>query len=231
MLTRFYIAGPMAGLPNHNYPAFFDAEVALEEYLIRYGKLTRDQFLIYNPATFRHQDHALSWEQCLKEDIPTLVKCDIVLLLEGWQLSKGAQLEKFIASHLGLRVYELKEYFQSVDYNCFSKDVISLRTMAWSNINFDLLYNQVVNWQFATFGKRSNPKPPIHHLAKEVNELLENPTDLSEYADCFFLLFNAAAEAGYTSEQLLIAIADKLEVNRKRKWGKADSDGVVEHIK
>lgn len=103
--------------------------------------------------------------------------------------------------------------------------------MSDSKPDFNQLFNSVTDWQFATFGKRSNPKPPIHHLLKEVNELLENPSDLSEYADCFFLLFNAAAEAGYTSEHLLKAIADKLEVNRKRKWGKADSNGVVEHIK
>lgn len=100
-----------------------------------------------------------------------------------------------------------------------------------AKITFEQLFTEITIWQQKTFGKRTDPRPPIHHLEKEIKELLENPTDLLEYADCFILLFNAADIAGYSAEDLLNGIRQKFEINQERKWGKADSNGVVLHVK
>jgi hypothetical protein len=76
-----------------------------------------------------------------------------------------------------------------------------------------------------------DPRGAISHLKKEVDELYDTPFDLTEYADCAMLLFDACQIAGYTPEQLLEAVAVKLEINKNREWGEPDENGVVEHVR
>ncbi len=85
-------------------------------------------------------------------------------------------------------------------------------------------------WSDETFGKR-NPTAPLYHLKKEVNELIEAPYDIEEYADGFLLLIDAARIAGHTMEDIGLAMMDKFDKNRHRKWGKPDKNGAVEHIR
>jgi hypothetical protein len=68
-------------------------------------------------------------------------------------------------------------------------------------------------------------------LKMELEELLGTPNALEEWADVLMLYLDAARRRGITVQEVLSATWDKLEVNRKRKWGKPDADGVVEHIK
>ena len=55
-----------------------------------------------------------------------------------------------------------------------------------------------------------------------------NPTDAEEMADVFLLLIHLADGEGVN---LLEAGAAKLKKNQARKWGKPDSEGVVEHVR
>ena len=86
-------------------------------------------------------------------------------------------------------------------------------------------------WSDDTFGKDVPPRAKIAHLIKEVDELYRSPYDIEEYADCFILILDAARKAGYDVSDITSAMWDKLEVNRQRKWGKPDENGVVEHIR
>ena len=52
-----------------------------------------------------------------------------------------------------------------------------------------------------------------------------------EFADCFMLLLDAASHYDLTAEELIEVTVTKLEINRQRKWGKPDKNGVVEHIR
>lgn len=52
-----------------------------------------------------------------------------------------------------------------------------------------------------------------------------------EFADCFTLLFGAASSYGMSYNDILNCIEDKMIINKKRKWGKPDENGVVNHIK
>jgi len=52
-----------------------------------------------------------------------------------------------------------------------------------------------------------------------------------EYADCFFLLFGSAAAYGYSFDNITELIEEKFEINKARKWGKPDENGVVNHVK
>jgi hypothetical protein len=52
-----------------------------------------------------------------------------------------------------------------------------------------------------------------------------------EYADCLILLLDAYRMNGGRADDLIETCYKKLEINRKRKWGKPDTNGVVEHIR
>ena len=71
-MKRLYIAGPMTGLQDLNFPAF-NAETR------RLRDLGHE---VVNPAELC-PDPAMSWHDCMRKDIAALVSCDgIVLLLE-----------------------------------------------------------------------------------------------------------------------------------------------------
>lgn len=88
-------------------------------------------------------------------------------------------------------------------------------------------------WSEATFGPRHERGPigPLMHLKKEIDEVLANPGDITEYVDCIFLIEDAAYRAGFSYYELMEALFEKLEINKKRKWGPRSEDGVVEHVK
>jgi hypothetical protein len=71
---------------------------------------------------------------------------------------------------------------------------------------------------------------PLIHLKDELLELLNNPDDQMEWADCTLLLLDAAWRKGYSLEDLIDFSIKKLEINKKRKWKKNDN-GYFKHIK
>lgn len=95
-------------------------------------------------------------------------------------------------------------------------------------------FNEISAWQKQTFGE-ATPSSKLFHLLEEIRELHEaiiindNDTRL-EFADCFFLIFGAAAAFGMTYQDICDAIQEKFEINKSRKWGKPDKNGVVNHI-
>jgi hypothetical protein len=88
---KIYIAGPMTGLPELNFPAFH-AEAA---------RLRAQGVEVINPAEI-NPDIGADWVDCMRADIAHLVTCQGIHLLPGWEKSRGAMLEHHIASALGL---------------------------------------------------------------------------------------------------------------------------------
>lgn len=87
---KVYISGPMSGLSEHNYPAFFAAaEIVRKE---------GDEPI--NPA--EGAPEGWTWEQYMRRAIALLLGADAILTLPGWQESKGARLEYVVAQHLGM---------------------------------------------------------------------------------------------------------------------------------
>ena len=84
-------------------------------------------------------------------------------------------------------------------------------------------------WADRMFGGQT-PDGKLAHLKKEVAELIENPYDRMEYADCFILLLDAYRKAGGSADDLVCAAFQKLEINKQRVWGQPNEDGSVEHI-
>lgn len=92
-MKTIYLAGPMTGLPDFNFPEFN-----------RVAKIMRDAgYTVSNPAEINANVGA-SWADCLRRDIPELLKCEGIYLLTGWHNSKGAKLEYHITQQLGMQI-------------------------------------------------------------------------------------------------------------------------------
>lgn len=86
-------------------------------------------------------------------------------------------------------------------------------------------------WSLRTFGKRK-PEPPLYHLQEEVEEMLDNPKDIKEYADGILLIMDAAQNAGFTPEEVIAAMMQKFHTDLvHRKWNKPNKKGYSTHRK
>jgi len=56
----------------------------------------------YNPTEFKKRD---CWEDYMRDGIAALVDSDAILMLDGWQESRGACLERTIAFELNIPIY------------------------------------------------------------------------------------------------------------------------------
>jgi hypothetical protein len=99
---KLYIAGPMTGIESRNFPAFDQAD-----------KFFRQKgYEVINPAILAGSDvpdtgvHSKHYFDMLKRDIRLLVECDAIAMLPGWQNSKGARLEYFIARTFNLIILD-----------------------------------------------------------------------------------------------------------------------------
>jgi hypothetical protein len=93
MKKRIYIAGPMTGLSDSNYPAFNNEA----------QRLRALGYHVENPAE-NPEPPCKSWVGYMRMAIAQLATCDCVALLPGWEKSKGARLEHRLGLDLSLRV-------------------------------------------------------------------------------------------------------------------------------
>lgn len=96
---QVYIAGPMTGLPNFNYPAFHEA-----------ARILRARFparTFINPAENYNGDQTLKRSDYFRAAIPQVMSSDAVVVLPDWWSSQGALLEVSIARSLGISIYTI----------------------------------------------------------------------------------------------------------------------------
>jgi hypothetical protein len=95
-MMRLYIAGPMTGLPEFNFPAFHAAAFALRTI----------GFHVENPAE-NPAPPCGSWLGYMRMAVAQVAKADAIVMLPGWQNSRGANVEYQLAVGLGLPVWPL----------------------------------------------------------------------------------------------------------------------------
>ena len=91
-MRRIYIAGPMTGLPDFNYPAF-NAEAA---------RLRAIGWDVENPAE-NPAPPSGEWIDYMRLAIPQLMTCDVIVLLPKWEKSRGARVEIRVARMMGMQ--------------------------------------------------------------------------------------------------------------------------------
>lgn len=113
---KVYLAGPMRNYPDFNFPAFDDAAT----------KLRLAGFEVFNPCDRDRRAHGpdvnksatgdladvpkFKLREALGEDLAWIcAEAEAVVVLPGWEQSKGASAEVATAKALGLPVYTLAE--------------------------------------------------------------------------------------------------------------------------
>lgn len=96
-VRRLYVAGPMSGYPECNYPAFNDVA----------EKLRMVGYDVVNPAEFGTGRHYVDF---IREDLRLMLDCDGVALLEGWWESTGARNEVQVAGLLKMACRPWQEW-------------------------------------------------------------------------------------------------------------------------
>lgn len=109
--AEVYIAGPMRGLADYNFPAFYQAEAMLDLW----------GFKVHNPARMDIRaakagfnratqtvipDTTFKIEEVLRRDFDAIKQCDAVIVLPGWEKSSGAQRELAFAQSIGIPVFK-----------------------------------------------------------------------------------------------------------------------------
>lgn len=98
-MSRIYIAGPMSGLPDFNYPAFHAAAKAWRA----------AGWTVLNPAENFEGHQGMPYADYIRKDLADLMTCDSIAFLPGWANSKGARLEKHVADVLEMTQYDAME--------------------------------------------------------------------------------------------------------------------------
>lgn len=111
---RIYIAGPMSNVPLYNFPAFDEAaaywradghevsspaDITRGLWWERYGRC-------YDPATDRAEWGDPVTCELFARDLAAVCAADAIVVLPGWQDSRGAKIETAVACALGKRFVE-----------------------------------------------------------------------------------------------------------------------------
>lgn len=93
-----YIAGPMTGLPDYNFPAFHAAAAAWRA----------RGWGVFNPAAAFDGDQTKPYKDYVAYDMKLLRSCDAIAMLPGWDgpTARGSVWEREIALLFGLPVYD-----------------------------------------------------------------------------------------------------------------------------
>lgn len=94
-----YLSGPMTGYDDDNFPAFNAAAAVLRSY----------GHVVLNPAETGGGTKALTRTQFLYIDVGYVQAAEAIVMLPGWEDSKGALLELHIAHALGKPAYHYNE--------------------------------------------------------------------------------------------------------------------------
>lgn len=96
----YYLAGPMSGYEDYNFPYFAKAALRLRE----------QGYSILSPHEIDHgetpaQRGSKPYAEYLKAGLRVLLACDGIILLPGWMKSRGATAELDLALKVEMSVW------------------------------------------------------------------------------------------------------------------------------
>jgi hypothetical protein len=99
-----YIAGPMTGHPQFNYPAFHEAA----------ERLTASGYKVLNPAGNK-RDREEPWAWFMRDAITMMLQADAIATLIGWQYSRGARIEVELAKSLTIPARTIEQWISDAN--------------------------------------------------------------------------------------------------------------------
>lgn len=108
---KCYVSGPMTGLPYFNFPAFEAATNVLREagwFVYSPHENDLEKGLKPDPLG-KTISNGMTYKELMKTDLWQVCDCDAVIVLPGWEHSKGAKLEALVAHEVGVPVYTYLE--------------------------------------------------------------------------------------------------------------------------
>lgn len=128
---KVYISGPITGIDFGNRFAFMCARSALE--LCGYEAV--------DPSEVQLDDEA-SWSDYMRADLKLLLDCDFIYMLDGWEDSKGARIERELAENLGIEEIDLDQESERA------------KQRAGEDLDVDEYYDLQITMGFANVAKR-----------------------------------------------------------------------------
>ena len=91
----------MTGIALHNFPAFEEAARRLRE----------QGHTVISPHECEEVNHDAPkpWAYYMRRDIVAMMGCDTIVMLPGWEQSRGANLERHVAEALSFTIYRIEE--------------------------------------------------------------------------------------------------------------------------
>lgn len=98
---RYYLAGPMTGIPQFNFPAFYAAAEDLRSVGHEIVSPAEMDDIESSGEAMSSPDgspasSSTTWGQCLGRDVALIAdECGGIVFLPSWERSRGARLEAF----------------------------------------------------------------------------------------------------------------------------------------
>lgn len=103
-MSSIYIAGPMSGIPEFNFPAFNNAAYILRRQGWKVlNPAEKDSEVVEGTSSFTDGDHikaqeeGFNFREAYLWDITKVMECDAIYMLRGWENSPGARGEHAVA--------------------------------------------------------------------------------------------------------------------------------------
>lgn len=107
---KIYLAGPMSGMPDHNFPAFDAARdliKGLGHSVVSPPDLARKTPMPYGVNGYISPEVKQAY---MLLDCVDMLDCDAVVVLPQWMQSSGARCEVLVATQCGIPVYALDQF-------------------------------------------------------------------------------------------------------------------------
>lgn len=145
-MNSLYIIGPVTGKPNDNKAAFAEARRALEA----------DGYLCAIPHDYVSE--GTDWSTAMRISITAMLSLehgirnkpafDGVAMLDGWEQSEGARIEKQVAEALGIPCRPWREYIDSDSLEKLrltdEERIEQLEQLAWNMWHFqDIVFRDL----------------------------------------------------------------------------------------
>ena len=99
--VRVYISGPISNKKFEEAKQHF-RRIAAE---LRSNGLTPVDPTLIELSSSPEENDLKGWEDFMREGIKLLMDCDAIYMLEGYEHSRGAKIEKYLAFQLDMPVY------------------------------------------------------------------------------------------------------------------------------